>query len=495
MSAKQPMFEANKFLDPFFYPDETKNISWINIIWLGGLFLAGVFLWGKFLSWNTLALDFHDWASVNGPRLNFLQNTFSAGVFPLHMAGTQALHDLTDRFLTLPDVITTPQTLFLLFVNIPTFVLIDILIQYLIGFLGLLWFRRRFNLSLFAFSILFFLFNFIGYILSHYSVGHFTWGAYFIFPIVFMFIFRFLDGEDGWRWLTGFSFSLFYMVLAGGQHFFTWVLIMVSVLILFCGRRSLWLIGVGAFSGILSAVRLLPPVLELKGFTESKDFLFVGGYPSLTEVFGSMLSMRGNMRVSSGYMQYNLWFFAKYPWEFYFFIGSIGVLFLIIFGLYQWLKVARPIYWQLIVPFLLLVILSIGETFLPLRLSGIPFFGSERVTSRIISLPVVLLMLIAAINFQTWINKMRPGAWQKVVFTCLFAILVVDLYNNLRIWRLAESAIYFGSSHVDPAGSLIGNHPDPTYTLVLLVGMGLTIVSAIFLTSMSIREKISLRTK
>lgn len=133
MSAKQPMFDANKFLDPFFYPDETKNISWINIIWLGGLFLAGV--------------------------------------FPLHMAGTQTLHDLTDRFLTLPDVITTPQTLFLLFVNIPTFVLIDILIQYLIGFPGLLWVRRRFNLSLFAFSVLFFLFNFNGFILSHYSPG------------------------------------------------------------------------------------------------------------------------------------------------------------------------------------------------------------------------------------------------------------------------------------------------------------------------------------
>ncbi|MCX6079756.1 MAG: hypothetical protein NTW32_09515 [Chloroflexi bacterium] len=312
MSAKQPMFEANKFLDPFFYPDETKNISWTNIIWLGGLFLAGVFLWGKFLSWNTLALDFHDWASVNFPRLNFLQNTFNAGVFPLYMAGIQALHDLTDRFLTLPDVNTTPQTLFLLFVNIPTFVLIDILIQYLIGFPGLLWVRRRFNLSLFAFSILFFLFNFNGYILSHYSVSHFTWGAYFIFPIVFMFIFRFLDGEDGWRWLTGFSFSLFYMVLAGGQHFFTWVLIMVSVLILFCGRRSLWLIGVGAFSGILSAVRLLPPVLELKGFTESKDFLFVGGYPSLTEVFELTLFLRRNSVIRPGYVQHNFWDYAKY---------------------------------------------------------------------------------------------------------------------------------------------------------------------------------------
>ena len=104
-------------------------------------------------------------------------------------------------------------------------------------------------------------------------------------------------------------------------------------------------------------------------------------------------------------------------------------------------------------------------------------------------------MILASINLQTWLDKTRPGVWQKVVFTGLLGILVVDLFNNLRVWRLAESAVFFGSSPVDPAGSLIGNHPDPAYSMVLLAGLGLTLITAIFLSSMSIREKIQTRTK
>lgn len=254
------------FINTLFYPKKNQDYFWIGNIYLITIFLLGVYLWGKFLSWNTITLDFYDWAYINVPRLLFEQNALKSGMLPLHMADTQALHNLTDRFLTLPDVITTPQISLLRFVSIPTFVLVDVLINYTIGFAGLLWFRRRFELSLYSFSILFFMFMFNGYIIAHYSVGHLTWDSYFLLPFVFMFIFRFLDGEQGFRWIAGFALTLFYMILAGGEHFFSWILLFLIVMGLFCIRRSKWLIGVGLFSGFLSAVRLLPPLLELKSF-------------------------------------------------------------------------------------------------------------------------------------------------------------------------------------------------------------------------------------
>jgi hypothetical protein len=53
---------------------------------------------------------------------------------------------------------------------------------------------------------------------AHYSVGHFTWGAYFLFPFVALLVCRFLDGDDSWRSVAMFAWLIFYMVLAGGQH-------------------------------------------------------------------------------------------------------------------------------------------------------------------------------------------------------------------------------------------------------------------------------------
>lgn len=478
-----------KLLKALFIPKQEQAFAWLNIIWIGGLFLTGIYLWTKFLSANTLALDFHDWGSINIPRLTFLQNSLKLGVFPLHMADTASLHYITDRFFALPDVITTPQIVLLLFFNIPTFVFIDVLVHYAVGFGGLLWLRQRFNLSLFTFSFLFFMFTFNGYILAHYSVGHFTWGAYFLFPIIFIYLLKFLDGEQGWRWVTGVSFTMFYIVLAGGQHHFTWILIFIGVFMLFCLRRAHWLIAAGLFSGLLSAVRLLPPVLELKAFNETKVFEIVLGYPSLMEVFESMLFLRRPFPTKPTYMQFNLWYYSKFYWEFNFYLGIIGVIFLTVFGIFFWLKSSHPNYRQLIIPAFVLIALSIGSTYWPLRLSGIPLFGSERVSARMISVPIVLFMIMAAINFQAWINQRQPTVWHQITALALLGLFSIDIYSNLRIWRLNESAVYFGSTPLATNGSAVANHFDPAYTTILLAGATLTSITAISLIYLSLREK------
>ena len=82
---------------------------------------------------------------------------------------------------------------------VQAFVLVDVWIFFSAGFAGLLLIRRHFNWSLVAFSGVFLLFLFNGHILAHYSVGHFTWGPYFLFPLVALLVFRFLDGDDSWR--------------------------------------------------------------------------------------------------------------------------------------------------------------------------------------------------------------------------------------------------------------------------------------------------------
>ena len=132
-----------------------------------GLWAGGVFLWGKFLNWGDIPFDWLDWAEINAPRTAFLKDAVTKGVLPLHMPDSSALRGVTDRFMSIPDALLSPQILLLRFMDVGTFFLVDTLLLYTIGMFGLLWFRRRYSLSLASFSALFLLFNFNGHILAH----------------------------------------------------------------------------------------------------------------------------------------------------------------------------------------------------------------------------------------------------------------------------------------------------------------------------------------
>jgi hypothetical protein len=72
---------------------------------------------------------------------------------------------------------------------------------------------------------------------------------------------------------------------------------------------------------------------------------------------------------------------------------------------------------------------------------------------------------------------------------CALGLLIIDLYNNLRIWRLQETAKYFYRIPLDVPSSALANHSDPTYIASLLIGLLITIITASLLVIMSLREK------
>ena len=205
-----------------FDPNAEKQHRWLGWLWLAGLWAIGAFLWGKFLNWGKIPFDWLDWAEINAPRTAFLKDAVMKGVLPLHMADASALRGVTDRFMSIPDALLSPQILLLRFMEVGTFFLVNTLLLYTIGMFGLLWFRRRFSLSLVSFSALFLLFNFNGHILAHFSVGHTTWAGYLLFPWFAVLVFRLLQGESGWRWVTQTALMLFLIYLQGAFHQFIW---------------------------------------------------------------------------------------------------------------------------------------------------------------------------------------------------------------------------------------------------------------------------------
>lgn len=481
---------SHAFSTLFDYEMEKEKASKIfSFLFLIGLYFAGVFMWGKLTSWGSVPLNFHDWAEITVPRLQFIKDTLHAGVLPLHMLDTIALHDVTDRFFSLPDVITTPQMALLFFVNVPQFVLIDILFHYTLGAITLFFFRQKYKLSLFSFTILFILFNFNGYILSHYTVGHFTWASYFLFPAFFMLLFNFLDGEQGWRWVTKMSLLLFYMILTGGEHHYVWLLILLGVLMIVCWKRAKWIFASALFSGLLSAIRLIPPALVLDIYQKKQVFNFVVGYPSIGHIIEALGLTRAPLDIPSANIKYfDLDVFQANYWEFNLYIGAIGTI-LVLWGLFQWVKSQNPLYKELTIPSFILILLSLNSVYWLPKLSQIPLFGGERIASRMMGVPLVLFLLIVTILLEEQLKKYKLTRLQKSIGLSLLAFTWIDIWNNLKTWRLSSMSTFFGTHVVDLTAPTIGNHPDPVYTNTLAIALLISIVTLIFLLLMSWKEK------
>jgi hypothetical protein len=409
------------------------------------------------------------------------------------MANTGSLHHVSDRFFSLPDVITTPQTLLLPWLGVPRFVLFDVILHYTIGVATLMALGRRFRWSLFTFAVVFLLFSFNGHILSHYSVGHFTWAAYFLFPLWFLLWFQFLDGQHGWRWLSRFAFVMFYMVLAGGQHQFTWALIFLACLIPFCLDRVGWIIAAGLASVFLSAVRLLPPALLLDAIGRAGWMIDVVGYPSGFHLIRAMVELRREdldpLSSSLSSLPGNFVFFESHYHEFSYYVGVLGAAALLYFGLYRWLRTTELVYPQLMVPTLVLVALSMGSVFRIVRASGIPLFFSERILSRLLSLPMSLIMIMAGVFLQKTINQLRLSVWHRLVALSLLGLLAIDVSGEIRLMRLSESVKIMRPVPLDDSIGEVARRDDPAYTAILGAGALITSLTAAGLLVLATRER------
>lgn len=450
---------------------------WITWTWLAALYLAGVCLWGHFFSWGQFPLGFHDWAHISGPRLTFLKDALVQGLPPLHISDPDPsdpypLGGITDRFLAIPDQILSPQVILLRILPVRVFVAGNVLLLYSLGYAGLLWIKRKFSLSLVAFTILFLLFNFNGHILAHFAVGHATWGGYFLFPWFAILAFQLVEGERGWTWIAKMALLLFAIFLQGSFHQFVWGLIFL-VLLAVAKRGYFLTAGGGALFGVLlSLVRILPPASMLGKF----DDQFKTGYPTLADLWQALFTIYSPgsetipllMNRPLGY------------WELSLYVGLVGAIFLLYFGVWRWLDARdmHPEYHHLALPVLGLVVLSIGQIYRIIHLVPIPLLGGERVSSRFISLPFVFILIFAVIYFQDWLNQ--PHRSRSLLYVCVSTGIIIginDLWQNYRIWRVVSAAANFKEQKFDQAVWTVANHPDPVYLGLVLAGVALSLVS------------------
>jgi len=473
-----------KFLSALFYPQEERAYRWLTYVWLGLLYLGGAFLYTRFLNSGHIPFEFEDWAEVTAPRLAFLKDAIIKGVLPLHMPDTSALRGLTDRYLTIPDLILSPQVLLLGFMDVGPFVLANTLLLYTAGISALLWIRRKYNLSLLSFSVLFLLFNFNGHILSHLSIGHANWAGYFLFPWLAIQTLRLLENRRDWVWVTQTALLLFLLYLQGSFHQFVWWLLFFGILAVVDFKHSfIPLLKTMTFALLLSMMRIIPSALEYGGYGNDN----LGGYVSLSHLVQAMITWKAPWEAR----ELALPFTTLSWWEYDLYIGLLGALFVAFFGIWQWVKnrEGKQAYFILCIPILVMTALSIGKWLGWIRHIPIPLLAGERVASRLISLPFVFLLIFATIQLQHWLNQKKSSPLMQLGMLGLVGVLFQDLLFYLLVWRVDNVAPNLPQASVDLSIKVVANHPDPVYTTSLLAGAIISVISLLILFFLAFRSQ------
>jgi hypothetical protein len=171
-------------------------------------------------------------------------------------------------------------------------------------------------------------------------------------------------------------------------------------------------------------------------------------------------------------------------WEFNIYVGLTGAVFIVFFGIVRWFSYFSKIlaFQKMVIPLWVIIFLSIGRIYLNTRVLRIPLLDGERAPSRMIGLALVLLILIAAIYFQSWLDEKRmPRALALGVSALIMALIGNDLWTHSKSWNLEAFRAVWGPAKVALSGSSVSNHFDKPYFALLLLGLLCSILTAVFL--------------
>lgn len=349
----------------------------------------------------------------------------------------------SDRFLALPETPLAPQYILLPYVSDAAFHYANTILLYTIGVLGLLWARREYRLGILPFTFLFLLFHFNGYLTAHLAVGHLMWYGYYWLPCFYILAIRLMRPQASYRTQVALVFVLFAMLLHGSFHLFMWCEMFLAFLLLFNPDRWRPLAFVLGASILLNAFRLLPGSLAIN----VSAMRFAGGYPSPVLLLDALAMLRDfRHSISLGMFGETT---LVYWWELDCFVGMIGLGVLFYFGILRWRTSHR--FRPFAFPCAMMFVLSLGATYSLATELGVPFAETQRLSTRFIVVPLVFLMLAAAIEMEAFLHEPnRAPAW-PVFLTLCSLLLAAELYRHSSMWRVPDIEAAPALARMEPA--------------------------------------------
>jgi len=449
------------------------------LVFLILVFAAGALHWVFFLNQGDMTFKPHDWAKEY-TYYSILKGALESGRIPFH---TSVIFQETRRFLALPEVNLSPQVLLLPLMDVGTFVLVNTLIMYTVGFAGCLMIRNRYGLSPMAFAVLFMLFNFNGHLTAHIGVGHSMWTAYFLLPFFFLYTLDIAGGKDRTWSAIKLGFVLFVMILQGGFHIFAWAMAFLALLAIFNWRLWKPVIYAAASGLLLSAFRLIPAAFALAGKSEK----FIWSYPTVRDLLDALVTIRQHSPERLKPWGTTGW------WEYDIYLGVLGLALVAYFGIYLRFRKKPELedcrFRALDLPILTLATFSISYFHAFLTRIPLPLIRSQRVASRFIIIPVVFLVFIAAIRLQRVLGTTRRSVKFYVASIIGLVVMALSFVDHSFIWSVARLQRIYRDKVVDLSVPEIIAVPDSSYTSMLMLGAIISLASLAAFVYLALRRR------
>jgi hypothetical protein len=418
--------------------------------------LIGTAHWIAFLNLGKISFLVQDWPKEL-QYYTVLRHAVSEHVIPYSVSEQiQA----TDRFLAVPETVLSPQIVFLRVMDPGDFVVFNTVLLYVAGLIGCLLIRSKYKLSLLPFTLLFLVFSFNGHITAHLAVGHSMWLGYFLLPFFCLFAIDLVDGSGSANTPLKLALVLFAMVLQGSFHIFVWCLMFLVILGLFDRRSMPSMLSASAWSLLLSSFRIVPAMLTFSGL---KQHMFVNGYPTLSILWNALVTVRDlTHQEIPGLFGRLAW------WEYDTFIGLIGVVVIAYFGIYLRFSKASHLeplkYRALDAPIGIMFVLSLSYFYGFLAVLPIPFASTERVASRFLIIPLMMLLILSCIRMEAVLRQIGKTQWVTCVGLLASVQLGFEFLGHSFLWSLYKVEALSPTSVADTVLRVVAPH-DRIYVL------------------------------
>jgi hypothetical protein len=423
------------------------------------LFAAGALHWMLFLHYGHLSFKAHDWGK-EFIYYSLIRQWITTGQVPYHVS--LAFHG-TERFLALPEVNLSPQVLLLPLMSIGTFVLLNTLILYAVGFVGCLMIRQRYGLSLIPFTVLFLIYNFNGHITAHIGVGHSMWASYFLLPFYCLFVLEIAEGRISRLTAIKLAFTMFAILLQGGFHIFLWCMTFLLLLLLFNWRYLKTIVWTIVYTLLLSAFRLVPAVIALLGKKEK----FIWSYPTVRDLLDALITIRQQTPERLRPWGTTGW------WEYDIYVGILALVIIGIFGI--WLRFSKRTdlqphkYGALDLPLFIMSLFSLSYLHAFLTRLPIPLLRSERVATRFIIVPIVMLVFISSIRLEHVLRGVKRSVGLIAAAVGGMIIIALGYADHSFLWSVTRLERIYASRTVDLAIPSLLSRPDTVYKSLLWI--------------------------
>jgi hypothetical protein len=389
----------------------------------GALYALGLMHWIWFLNFGEIDFRCFDWFKEYA-YYGALREALQSGSVPWHIA---AAFQGTNKFLTIPETLISPQIVALPFVSTGVFVLLNTCFLYSLGFVGCIALQRRHALSVISLCFLATTYLTNGYITSHLAAGHSMWNGYFLLPFFWLFL---LDLRRTQTAALALSMVLYLMILQGSFHIVLWCWGLLVATAVFNWPLARRIFLVLALSGGMSLGRIAPAM----AFLHAANRYVAPGYSSLGEAIDATASARDyNFKVPNH--GYGWWEFDQYVTPYGVALIAIGVATVIA----RHVRRSAPTEPRLLFPIGCVLALAFGTNQEALG-RFFPISTVEGVPTRFLIIPIQAFILFGIVMLDGCLGRRpRAQALRLIVFIG-WAHHTVLMARHSQLWSFGRLA-------------------------------------------------------